>query len=81
MRSNPRHALLVALAVICAAPLVAQDFPQHGDDLYQPRLRQPGKDMMWLPTPDAMVARVDGATLSDSLHFSGNRTPLTGCRL
>ena len=36
----------------------AQDFPQYGDDLYQPRLRQQGKDVMWLPTPDAMVTRM-----------------------
>lgn len=41
-----------------AAPLPAQDFPQYGDDLYRPRVRQPGKDVMWLPTPDAMVERM-----------------------
>ncbi len=41
-----------------AMALAAQDFPQYGDDLYRPRLRQPGKDVMWLPTPDAMVMRM-----------------------
>ena len=49
-------ALLLAAGV--RAPLAAQDFPQYGDDLYRPRLRQPGKDVMWLPTPDAMVERM-----------------------
>ena len=49
-------AALIVLGV--AAPLPAQDFPQYGDDLYRPRLRQPGKDVMWLPTPDAMVERM-----------------------
>ena len=46
------------LAILAAAPLAAQDFPQYGDALYRPRLRQPGKDVMWLPTPDAMVTRM-----------------------
>ena len=36
----------------------AQDFPQYGDELYRPKLRQDGKDVMWLPTPDAMVTRM-----------------------
>ena len=46
------------LAILPAAPIGAQDFPQFGDDLYRPRLRQPGKDVMWLPTPEAMVGRM-----------------------
>ena len=44
--------------VLAAAPLAAQDFPQYGDELYRPRLRQPGKDVMWLPTPDALIERM-----------------------
>ena len=47
-------ATLVALAP--AAP--AQDFPRYGDTLHEPKLRQEGKDVMWLPTPDAMVRRM-----------------------
>ncbi len=39
-------------------PVAAQPFPQYGDALYQPQLRQDGKDVMWLPTPDAMVTRM-----------------------
>jgi SAM-dependent methyltransferase len=54
-----RHRLLAMLvAIFVAAPLAAQEFPQYGDELYRPRLRQPGKDVMWLPTPDAMVTRM-----------------------
>jgi hypothetical protein len=56
---RPASVLLLALlASPLAAPASAQDFPQFGDDLYRPRLRQPGKDVMWLPTPDAMVERM-----------------------
>jgi SAM-dependent methyltransferase len=51
-----RAALLLLLAF--AATLGAQNLPRYGDELYQPRLRQPGKDVMWLPTPDAMVERM-----------------------
>ncbi|MFO1312732.1 MAG: methyltransferase domain-containing protein [Burkholderiales bacterium] len=48
--------LLAALAL--CLPAQAQDFPKYGDEIYQPRLRQPGKDVMWLPTPDAMVTKM-----------------------
>jgi SAM-dependent methyltransferase len=51
-------ALLLSLAVAAARPAAAQDAPRYGDALYEPRLRQPGKDVMWLPTPDAMVTRM-----------------------
>ncbi len=53
-----RHLAVAFLVVAAATPLAAQEFPQFGDDLYRPRLRQPGKDVMWLPTPDAMVERM-----------------------
>ena len=58
MRALPWLSIAVPIALGVAAPLPAQDFPQYGDDLYRPRLRQPGKDVMWLPTPDAMVTRM-----------------------
>jgi SAM-dependent methyltransferase len=61
MRARLR-ALRALLALFCAPALtglaLAQEFPQFGDELYRPRLRQPGKDVMWLPTPDAMVTRM-----------------------
>jgi SAM-dependent methyltransferase len=58
-RRPRRRAVIASLcAILVAAPVAAQDTPRYGDELYQPRLRQPGKDVMWLPTPDAMVARM-----------------------
>lgn len=47
-----------AIAASLAAATFAQDFPRYGDALYEPKLRQEGKDVMWLPTPDAMVRRM-----------------------
>jgi len=53
---NGRAALVFVIAF--AASLAAQDLPRYGDALYEPRLRQPGKDVMWLPTPEPMVERM-----------------------
>lgn len=53
-----RRDFLAVIAALAAARGLAQDFPQHGDEMYRPRLRQPGKDVMWLPTPDALVTRM-----------------------
>jgi len=66
MRAVPSLLLALLLAIAPAAPVGAQDFPQFGDDLYRPRLRQPGKDVMWLPTPDAMVERMLAAAKTTS---------------
>ncbi len=55
---NCRHVAVALIAILAAAAPAAQDFPQYGDEMYRPRLRQPGKDVMWLPTPDAMVMRM-----------------------
>jgi SAM-dependent methyltransferase len=46
------------LALAPGGTALAQAFPKYGDEIYAPRLRQPGKDVMWLPTPDAMVSRM-----------------------
>ena len=63
--------LVALLAILATAMSAAQDFPQFGDELYRPRLRQPGKDVMWLPTPDAMVTRMLRAarTTSEDLVY------------
>jgi len=45
-------------ALVLGGAALAQDFPRYGDEMYQPRLRQAGKDVMWIPTPDAMVTRM-----------------------
>ena len=64
-----RLRLVAFLAIVVVTPLAAQDFPQVGDELYRPRLRQPGKDVMWLPTPDAMVTRMLRAARTTSVDI------------
>lgn len=49
--------LAVALvAIVVALPAAAQVKP--ADDGYQPTPGQAGKDVVWIPTPDAMVTRM-----------------------
>ena len=44
---------LVAFAL--ALPGAAQVKPEAGDEAYQPTSGQAGKDVVWVPTPDALV--------------------------
>jgi len=52
---------LAAASGTLAFPLSAhaQDFPNPaGDELYKPSVGQAGKDVIWVPTPDALVRRM-----------------------
>lgn len=49
---------LLLLSLLAAAAVAAQDFPKYGDELYQPQYGQVGKDVIWIPTPDALVTRM-----------------------
>jgi SAM-dependent methyltransferase len=42
-------------AFALALPSAAQVKPEHGDEIYQPTSGQAGKDVVWVPTPDALV--------------------------
>jgi len=81
-----RFAAAALFAAVIVAPAGAQDFPRYGDALYEPRLRQPGKDVMWLPTPDAMVTRMLQAartTSKDVVYDLGageGRIPIAAAR-
>jgi SAM-dependent methyltransferase len=70
MSSSPRdqrsaaHLALAAIVLALALPACAQHVaqltpaPQYGDDKYRPSVAQPGKDVIWVPTPDDVVARM-----------------------
>jgi SAM-dependent methyltransferase len=85
---NPGVARALLLLGCGAASLVAlaQELRGHGDDLYQPRLRQPGKDVMWLPTPEALVMRMlaaAGTVASDVVYDLGagdGRIPIAAAK-
>ncbi|MEY4013296.1 MAG: hypothetical protein RLZZ290_160 [Pseudomonadota bacterium] len=55
VQSIPR-AVVFALALCCwsTASLAAND-QRIGDEQYKPYVGQPGKDVIWVPTPDTMV--------------------------
>ena len=48
-------AVLTASAWAQTATIVPSDF---GDEFYRPRSGQAGKDVVWVPTPDALVTRM-----------------------
>ena len=55
-RSMIRARLFAALlATTLTTAVVAQiSTPEHGDSIYQPSSGQAGKDVVWVPTPDAL---------------------------
>ena len=55
-RHFPCHAL-VALLALAAAPAFAQQAPSEPKE-YAPQVGQSGKDVVWVPTPDALVDRM-----------------------
>ena len=56
MRFPPSTALFLSLLVATTA--MAQTKPEHGDEVYQPTVGQAGKDVIWVPTPDALVTKM-----------------------
>ena len=61
-------AVLVIAFAAAGAPAVAQ---QHGDKDYQPSVGQEGKDVIWVPTPNELIAKMlDMAKLTPKdIHF------------
>ena len=62
-------ALSAGIAFGIAAPAFAQ---QYGDDKYRPHSGQEGKDVIWVPTPQALVERMlDMAKLTPKdIHYA-----------
>jgi hypothetical protein len=52
MQLRSLSAILALWAVLALAPL------GHAADDFSPQVGQPGKDVIWVPTPDALVARM-----------------------
>jgi SAM-dependent methyltransferase len=50
--------LAAVLAASLTATVAAQPKPEYGDEVFQPSVGQPGKDVIWVPTPDALVTRM-----------------------
>ena len=48
----------VALVAFAVGALAMQGVPPEGDEEYRPRSGQPGKDVIWVPTPDALVTQM-----------------------
>lgn len=65
------HSTALFLTLFVATTAMAQPKPEHGDEVYQPTVGQAGKDVIWVPTPDALVTKMLQAvkTTKDDLVF------------
>ena len=65
------HSTALLLTLFVATTAMAQPKPEHGDEVYQPTVGQAGKDVIWVPTPDALVTKMLQAvkTTKDDLVF------------
>lgn len=63
-----RFCAAILLLSVCAATALAQ---QYGDKDYQPSVGQEGKDVIWVPTPNELIARMlDMAKLAPGdIHY------------
>jgi SAM-dependent methyltransferase len=52
-----RYLLAAGAALAFALPIQAQQV-EHGDSVFRPQVAQPGKDVIWVPTPDEVVERM-----------------------
>ena len=49
-------AVVVAFAFTTSATVLAQTTPpDYGDEIYRPSMGQAGKDVIWIPTPPALI--------------------------
>lgn len=65
------HSTALFLSLFVATTAMGQPKPDHGDEVYQPTVGQAGKDVIWVPTPDALVTKMLQAvkTTKDDLVF------------
>jgi len=52
------HSTALFLSLFVATTAMGQPKPEHGDEVYQPTVGQAGKDVIWVPTPDALVTKM-----------------------
>ena len=76
-------ALLVAICCACGAAAQTQTY---GDEVFKPSMGQPGKDVIWIPTPDALItamltaAKVTKDDIVFDLGAGDGRIPIAAAR-
>jgi len=76
-------AVLVSVSGLHAA---AAQTPEYGDDVYKPSMGQAGKDVIWIPTPDALVkamlsaAKGTGEDIGYDLGAGDGRIPIAAAK-
>ena len=79
-------ALIVACVLAGSHGAAAQKLPEYGDDIYKPSMGQAGKDVIWIPTPDALItalliaAKVTKDDIVYDLGAGDGRIPIAAAR-
>jgi phospholipid N-methyltransferase len=55
---NPAYLLRQLLLVVCVSVIAGDVFAQEAKETFQPRVGQPGKDVIWVPTAQALVEKM-----------------------
>ena len=84
-RSFARLAVLILAGITAFNPagVVAQTADDYGDEVYRPSMGQAGKDVIWIPTPPALItallraARVTKDDIVYDLGAGDGRIPIT----
>ena len=78
---------IVALFVATqSTALLAQTSPEYGDDVYKPSMGQAGKDVIWIPTPEALItalltaAKVTDKDIVYDLGAGDGRIPIVAAK-
>ena len=78
---------IVALFVATqSTALLAQTSPEYGDDVYKPSMGQAGKDVIWIPTPEALItalltaAKVTDKDIVYDLGAGDGRIPIAAAK-
>ena len=82
-----RRLAIAALFVATQSTVaLAQAQPEYGDDVYKPSMGQAGKDVIWIPTPEALITALltaAGVTDKDIVYDLGagdGRIPIAAAK-
>ena len=82
-----RRLVIAALFVATQSTVaLAQAQPEYGDDVYKPSMGQAGKDVIWIPTPEALITALltaAGVTDKDIVYDLGagdGRIPIAAAK-
>jgi methyltransferase family protein len=81
-----RRLAVMAVILFSQATAALAQIPDYGDEVYKPSMGQAGKDVIWIPTPDALVsamlsaAKVSADDVVYDLGAGDGRIPIAAAK-